>query len=169
MADLKAKSPCDGLLPRTIGTVEMTEVLPDGIWGVAALAGSSIGLPKAGRTQRTDGAVWHWTGPGQALVFGKTPEVVGAAVTDQSDAWAVVEVRGVDSLDVLARLVPIDLSPQVFKRGHTARTFVGHMTASVTRTGADSFQVMVMRSMAGTLVHELSEAATRVKGRCALN
>jgi len=69
----------------------------------------------------------------------------------------------------LARLTPIDLRKTTFKRGHTARTLIGHMTGSITCVGADAFEVMVMRSMAHTLVHELSQAAENVTARSSLN
>lgn len=105
-------------------------------------------------------------GPEQALVIGVLPDLSGlAAVTEQADAWAVLHLTGPSVVDVLARLVPIDLRPATFKKGHTARTLVGHMTASITRVNGDTFEVMVMRSMADTLAHELSEAAKGVAAR----
>jgi len=39
------------------------------------------------------------------------------------------------------------------------------MMASVTKTGADSFQIMVFRSMAKTLVHDLTTAMGNVNAR----
>jgi sarcosine oxidase subunit gamma len=88
------------------------------------------------------------------------PDLNGqAAITDQTDAWAVVRISGAGVEDVLARLVPIDLCAKTFRKGHTARTLIGHMTGSVTRLGPNSFEIMVMRSMASTLVHELETAA----------
>jgi len=37
------------------------------------------------------------------------------AVVDQSDGWAALRVTGAGAVDVLARLVPVDLRPQVFR------------------------------------------------------
>jgi sarcosine oxidase subunit gamma len=59
----------------------------------------------------------------------------------------------------------VDLRPQVFKRGHTLRTELKHMMASITRIGAQSFQIMVFRSMARTLVHDLKTAMEAVAAR----
>ncbi|MEL6839146.1 MAG: sarcosine oxidase subunit gamma, partial [Pseudomonadota bacterium] len=64
--------------------------------------------------------------------------------------------------DVLARLVPVDLRLATFKTGHTARTMLGHMSVAISRVGAQSFEIMAMRSMAGTLVHELETAMRSV-------
>jgi sarcosine oxidase subunit gamma len=39
------------------------------------------------------------------------------------------------------------------------------MTASITRTGAESFLILVFRSMAATLVHDLKQAMAAVASR----
>ena len=83
-------------------------------------------------------------------------------MTDQSDGWAVMRLEGAGARDVLARLCPLDLRAPVFKRGHTARSLLGHMNASITRVGVNAFEIMVFRSMANTAVHELNEAMKSV-------
>lgn len=160
MADLIALTPCAGMLPLTIGTVTLSEVVPARLTLIAPFRGRTVaGFPAPNRTTET----MIWIGQGQALVLGDVPQVSeDAAVTDQTDAYAIVHVAGADAVAVLARLVPIDLREQVFLMGQTARTLVGHMMASVTRRDPDGFEVMVMRSMAATLVHDLSQAATGV-------
>ncbi len=109
-----------------------------------------------------------WAGCGQALWIGtRAPDpkrAATAALTDQSDAWTVVRREGAGADDALARLTPLDLREGHFKRGHTARTLVGHMTAQITRT-TKGFEIMVFRSMAGTLVHELHVAMQSVAAR----
>ena len=181
MARLIETTPCAGLLPQTIGRVELTEVLASPVTLVAPFAGQQkavsnalksaigVGFPNPNRTLGTDPRV-VWCGMGQALVIGADcPDLTGlAAVVDQSDAWTMVQIKGSDARDVLARLTPIDLRDSQFKRGHTARTLLGHMTVSITRVGASTYDVMAMRSMAGTLVHDLTEAATGVAGRASL-
>jgi sarcosine oxidase subunit gamma len=87
------------------------------------------------------------------------------ALTDQSDGWTVVQLQGAGAADVLARLTPVDLRHAVFKRGHTARTDLMHMAASITRTNDDAFMIMVFRSMAGTLLHDLQRAMEGVASR----
>jgi len=174
---LIAKSACLGLLPKTIGAVDLTEVEPAVMTMVSPYAGqtkavsaalkSALGItfPAPNRAVGT-GARAIWCGMGQALIVdAPCPELTGAACVDHSDAWAIVRVDGVDAAAVLARLTPIDLRDSSFKRGHTARTLVGHMTASITRLGARSYEVMVMRSMAQTLVHDLSQAAENMAAR----
>ena len=88
-----------------------------------------------------------------------------AALVDQSDAWAVVRLEGEGAEDVLARLVPVDLRLVSFPMGATARSKIGHMSGSVTRVGEDAFWLMVFRSMAETLVHDLKSAMEAVAAR----
>ena len=81
-----------------------------------------------------------------------------AAVTDQTDAWAVIHIEGQGVEDVLARLVPVDLRGPVFKKNHVTKTMLGHMSVTIKRVGSRGFEIMVMRSMAATLVHDLHVA-----------
>ena len=76
-----------------------------------------------------------------------------------------MRLAGADAADVLARLTPIDLRESQFKRGHTARTELAHMMASITRLGPQSYQIMVFRSLANTLVHDLKTAMKSVAAR----
>ncbi len=175
MAKLIAKTPCGDTLPKTIGNVTLSEVLIDHMWSVAPYkrrekaVATALGatLPKPNRFTTKGDMRLIWAGQGVTLVIAdRLPDMTDlAAVSDQSDAWAVVAVEGEDAAEVLARLVPIDLRRATFKTGHTARTMLGHMTATITRTGANRLEVMVMRSMAGTLVHDLTRAATLFAGR----
>ena len=160
MADLIARPPLADLLPVTIGTVTIQEVVHDRLTLIAPFRGRDVAdFPAPNRTTAT----MIWVGQGQALVIGEPPDLGdAAAVTDQSDAYAIAQIAGAAAEDVLARLVPLDLRLPGFAVGHTARTLLGHMTASVTRIGADAFEVMVMRSMAQTLVHDLTRAAKGV-------
>ncbi len=177
MPSLVAKSPCDDLLPVEVGTVRLTERVPEAITWVSPFDGqakavsdalkSAIGaaMPAPNRTTGKSAARVIWCGPGQAMVLGPPVAPGGAAVVDQSDGWAVIVIEGDDARDVLARLTPHDLRDAIFKRGHTARTLLNHMTISLTRTGADRYEILVFRSMAKTAVHELTEAAERVAAR----
>ena len=135
MVDLIAKSPCEGLLPVSFGDVTLREETWDAITSVAPLnvqeaavsdaLKAQIGaeFPKANRMTGKAGARAVFSGRGQALVLGPAlAPIAGAAMTDQSDAWACVTLDGPSARDVLARLVPIDLREGAFKRGHAART-----------------------------------------------
>ena len=177
MVKLIARSPCAGLLPKTIGTVTFTEIDASRMTLVAPFAGQQktvsdalkssigVGFPAPNRSLGTSPRAL-WCGRGQALIVGADfPDLDGAACVDHSDAWAIVRIDGADATALLARLTPIDLRPPTFKRGHTARTLIGHMTGGITRLGVQSFEVMVMRSMAATLMHDLTQAAQNIAAR----
>lgn len=180
MADLVAKTPLDSMGPKTIGTVTVTEVDLGALTSIAPFAGQAKTLgaafkaahgmawPAPLRATGKDGARAIWFGKDMVLLAGPAPDPglgAHAALTDQSDAWSAVQLSGADVEAVLARVVPVDISAANFKRGHTARTQIQHMNGSLTRIGADSFLLMVFRSMAGTLLHDLERAMESVASR----
>lgn len=180
MAELIAKSPCEGLLPVTAGGLTLTEAphvpmtslapyrAQEKALSDALKAAHGMTFPAPNRATGKAGGRAVWTGRGQAMLIGPEPDASlakHAAVTDQSDAWSVVLLEGERGADVLARLCPVDLRPVVFKRGHTLRTDLMHMAASVTRTGAQTLMIMTFRSMAKTLVHDLTTAMAAVAAR----
>lgn len=176
MAELIAKSPCAGLLPRTIGTCTIEEVDLGVLTSVAPYNGGADPLsgphgmpfPAPNRATGDDGARAIWFVRGVALLAGPAPDPAlaeQAALTDQSDAWACVTLTGPDAEDVLARLVPVDMRAGAFEPGHTMRSQLQHINVSITRTGADTFLILGFRAMAGTLVHDLVEALESVAAR----
>lgn len=183
MVKLIAKTPGEGLLPIDVNGLNLSEVVPEAITSVMPYDGqeaaasalltslAGFGLPGPNRATGRDGARAIWSGRGQVLVVGKVVEATlarHAALTDQSDAWAVFSLQGQGVEDVLARLTPLDLNRGVFKRGHAARSLLGHMSAVFLRTGENAFEIMVFRSMARTAVHELETAMKAVAARAAL-
>lgn len=179
MADLKALTPCDGLLPVTCGGVSLSEIDPGRItalmpWpgqerpmSAALKAAHGVALPGPGRVSEAEGVRCLWSGRVQALLLGPRPGPdlsSHGAVIDQSDGWATVGLEGEAAVEVLARLVPVDLRERTFPEGAVARTLCGHVPILVTRRGA-RFEIMAFRSMAATLVHEIADAAEMVDVR----
>jgi heterotetrameric sarcosine oxidase gamma subunit len=178
VANLIARTPFDGLLPLAHGTVEASEVDPGTITSVAPFAGQAaavssalkkaIGceLPPVGAFTESGATRIAWSGLDQWFVMSaEAVSPAGAALTDQSDAWAAVQITGTDARAVLARLMPIDLRPTVFEVSHTARTMLGHMSCLVMRVGDDAYVVLVFRSMAASAAHDLDRAMRMVAAR----
>lgn len=180
MVELTALSACAGLLPVEIGTKRLTEVDLGHLTTIAPFTGQSGALSK--RMKSAHGVEFPapnqaleqgrirviWFGRDMALLCGPKPDAAlatHAALTDQTDAWACVALEGAGSDDVLARLVPVDLRASSFKSGQTVRSQILHMNGCITRTAQDSVMLMVFRSMAGTLVHEVKEAMAAVAAR----
>lgn len=180
MAELHAKSPCDGVLPLKIGPQEAREVDLGRLTSIMPFAGREdaaaqaletahgVGMPAPNRAAGKAGCRAIWFGRGQVMLAGPAPDPAlaeAAALCDQSDAWACVVLEGPGADAVLERLVPVDLRRARFRTGDTARTLIQHMNGSVTRLGADRFLLMVFRSMAATLVHDLKTAMETVAAR----
>ena len=180
MAELILKTPLDSMADVTIGAVTLAEIDLGVLTSIAPYQGQAkaaaaalkaahgMAWPAPLRATGKDGARAIWFGRDMILLAGPAADAGlsdHAALTDQSDAWTAVQVSGAGVEDVLARMVPGDVSAAAFKRGHTARTQVQHMNGSLTRIGADSFVILVFRSMAGTLRHDLERAMASVATR----
>ncbi|WP_322895150.1 MULTISPECIES: sarcosine oxidase subunit gamma [unclassified Yoonia] len=177
MARLIALGPFADLLPVQIGSVTCTDVTRDVLWSVAPYRGQQdavstqmqaqigVGLPDVNRRSIVGDVMCQWIAHDQWLVTAPVALDGLAAVTDQSDGWAELEIAGDQVAAVLARLVPLDLRTHVFAVNHTARSLLGQMPVSITRTGAQAFEIMVMRSMAASLVDALTSAMSGVAAR----
>lgn len=178
MADLIATSAFGDTLPRTFGTTTASEISYPAITSVAPFKGQSQAVSKAlkaqtgttlpgpGESQTSKSARAVWSGLGQCFVLGPAlAPIAGAALTDQTDAWAAIALRGADAAAVLARLVPADLRMGVFGEGAAIRTQLGHMNAVILRNSATDFEILIFRSMAEHAAHELEIAMRSVTAR----
>lgn len=180
MVDLIPKTPMDNIVPMTIGRVTLSELDVGPMTSISPYKGEvkalsgvlkaahGMALPAPNRSTGKAGARAIWFGREQVVLMGISAQddlAKHAALTDQSDGWTIVQLHGAGAADVLARLTPLDLRDSVFKKGHTARSDLMHMASSITRTGDDAFMIMVFRSMAGTLLHDLQRAMEGVASR----
>ena len=172
MVNLIVKTPAEGMLPYIKGAAELSELALGKVTSIAPFKGQGAAVDKALGTplpkiaRSSSNAAWF--SQGQYLMFDvDVPSEIAAlgALTEQGDAWCALELKGDHAEDVLARLIPIDLRQSSFKRGHCARTQLGHMPLHITRTGKAAFRLMSFRSMAGTMVHEISRAMDLLAAR----
>lgn len=121
-------------------------------------------LPAIGKTAATPGGTLLRLAPDQAFVLFQraTPDAVdhvagklGETVylTDQSDVWCALSIEGAGVRDVLARICPLDLHPDVFAIGDVARTVMEHLGAIILRTGAEAFLLLSASSSAQSFQH----------------
>ena len=143
----------------------ITEVLPIGGADVSAAleAAIGVGFPEPGCSAAGEVRI-VWSGREAALVLGASVHVEGALCVDQSDGWAALEMSGAVR-EALARLCPLDLRETSFPPGATARTLLNHVGVSLTRTGPDRWLLLAPRSMAGTVLEEITVAAAMVAAR----
>jgi sarcosine oxidase subunit gamma len=150
-----------------VGPITAIAVFPGGAKAVAkGLKALGLVMPEPSSFAEKKAARIVWTGRDQAFLVGvAAPALEGAAVTDQSDGWAVLAVSGAGASDVLARWVPIDLRLAAFPVGRAIRTQLNHMNVVILRVGDHAFEIMVFRSMARTAWHEIETAMLMVSAR----
>lgn len=173
---LYARDPLDGV-DVTIGEASLAASQPSAIVSIAPFNGQGIavdegvskllevGLPAVGSLNVwTEGKVL-WTGQGMWFVVGDldiarlVAKLDGkAAVTDQTDAWAVFRLTGNDAREVMARLCPLDFSTL---EAQIVRTEFAHMMSIIIPIDG-GFEIMVMRSFVKTAIEHVCGAMTRV-------
>jgi sarcosine oxidase subunit gamma len=120
-----------------------------------------------------DGLGAFWMAQGQWMIAGAdradrdfaaelAQAAPGARVTEQTDAWAAIEITG-DAAS-LGRLLErlVNLPPRATAPGRSTRTLMHHMGVFVIRPAADRLIVLGMRSAARSLWHALATAADRL-------
>ena len=131
-----------------------------------------VALPDGPRRATRGAVTFAGTGPDQWIASAEGAEAAGfavrlrgrigpfAAVADQSDARLVLRLSGAGVRDVLAKGVPVDLHPKVFKPGDVASTLIAYVGVQIDMLdGAPTYQLTAPRSMAGTLWSWLSASA----------
>jgi sarcosine oxidase subunit gamma len=174
--ELIAKSALEGR-SLTLAGLTLAEGDPGPITSIAVFPGQAKAVAKGLKTlgltfpapnsfTEKKGARVVWTGRDQAFLMGvEPPALEGAAVTDQSDGWAMLSLSGGAAVDLLARLVPLDLRLSACPIGSAARSGLNHMNAVILRTGDYAFELLVFRSMARTAWHELEATISMVAAR----
>jgi heterotetrameric sarcosine oxidase gamma subunit len=101
-------------------------------------------------------------GPGEwALVSGdaaQAPAIDGAMVVDQSHGRTLFRLSGPDAIAILMRGVAVDLSGGALPVGAAASMAFGHLSVNLARTADNAFELIVGRSFAESLYHDLRQA-----------
>lgn len=83
-----------------------------------------------------------------------------ASFSDQSDGRTILRIGGVAARRVLAKGVPVDLHPRVFKPGDTAVTLCGHFGVQLWQVDdGPAYDLAVFRSLSEDLWHWLVSAS----------
>ena len=169
MADLTLSpiGPLDAAnLPFETGDIRLSAAPLCEMYSIAPLKGKTLKLPPVGKVSYNGDVKTLWFGQGQWLVIGAAmTETPSAVVTDQSDAWACLELRGPLASDVMSRLCPLDVA--TMEIGQTARTELAHMMASVTPVEG-GFDILLMCSFAVWGAEHIVEAMRSVAGQATL-
>lgn len=183
MTDLTPLTALGTTNPRSLQAGGLTLREDNGL-GLVSLAATGdapapfgIALPGPGAwSEGPHGLGAFWTGRDQWMITGAgradgdfaaavSQAAPDARVTEQTDAWAAIEITG-DAMTLgllLERLV--NLPPRATAPGRSTRTLLHHMGVFVIRPAAERLVVLGMRSAAGSLWHALETAAERLAAR----
>ena len=83
-------------------------------------------------------------------------------LSDQSDSWVTLRVRGDNCLSALERISPIDLHPMAFPVGSVARTSMEHMATIIIHESEGSYLLLSLRSFAHSFLHAVTTSIKNV-------
>ncbi|PRY80291.1 sarcosine oxidase subunit gamma [Yoonia maritima] len=133
---------------------------------------SGVDLPMPGHANCVGEKGLCWMSPDEMLVLVPYAEVDAALeliaknlkkkhhlAENVSDARALIFVEGEYSRDMIAKLAPVDLHPDVFQPGSFRRTHLGQVAAAFWMRDVDTFEVICFRSVADYAFNLLETSA----------
>ncbi|GHF45064.1 sarcosine oxidase subunit gamma [Seohaeicola zhoushanensis] len=140
----------------------------------AALAGSGCAVPGERKAVVSDKGALLWMSPDELLVLCPYDEVgarvaamtkalgkAHALAVNVSDARAVLRLSGPKAREVLAKLSPVDLSPEAFGVGDLRRSRIAQVAAAYWLEDEESFRIICFRSVAEYVFGVLKVAAAK--------
>lgn len=129
-----------------------------GIFSVLAFKGQADAVYAA--LKALPGVSPRKVGPGEWLVVtlekgSGLGEIAGAMVVDQSHGRTHFRLRGPHALRILMKGVGVDLAGGALPVGESAMMAFQHLTVNLARSGDDAFELIVLRSFAESLYHDL--------------
>ncbi|TMM54243.1 sarcosine oxidase subunit gamma [Sulfitobacter sabulilitoris] len=165
------------------GLVRITELGPRGMITLrgdlassaikkAATKGTDLSLPGPGQAVLSGDDGVAWMSPDELLVMCAYDDVQArlarmtkatqgkhALAVNVSDARAVIEVSGTRAREVVAKLAPVDLSPDAFTPGMFRRTRMAQVAAAFWMHDDTTFRIICFRSQARYVFDLLKVAA----------
>lgn len=121
---------------------------------------AALGADRPHAVRRVGPGNWLVVGPQRlpaAAVRSIAESLTGLAhVCDQSHGRVPLLIEGPQAATVLNRGAGLDLSVQAFPVGASAQTLFGGIGLTLTRTAPERFELLVLRSYAGSLWDELA-------------
>ncbi|WP_413203920.1 sarcosine oxidase subunit gamma [Rhodospirillum sp. A1_3_36] len=188
MSDLTPLTALGGAEPArlTLGALTLTEnadlalaslaLRRDSIVGSGRPAPLGLDLPDPGGWVGLQGVGAFWTSPGQWMI--EAEEAAGGdfaalvktaapdcSVTEQTDAWVAFEVTSSQGAGPLVGLLEklANLDADLFGPGQATRTAIEHMSCYIIRRAEDRLAILGMRTLANSLWHTLTQAASRLQ------
>ncbi len=110
-----------------------------------------------GRMLLKTGAEQYWIIAPEAVNIDIAPQT--GAVTSLSHSRTRLFIEGPQAAAVLAKGVPLDFHPDVFRVDHFALTGIHHTPVLIHRSGQDRYEIYALRTYALTVWEWLTDAA----------
>ena len=168
-------------LVATVGPLTITERADVALASVAARRGQDLtsparaaGVPLPGPLRHAEGETYgaFWVAPEMWFVtapFASHEDIAGhmqavfgaaASVTEQTDAWVILDLAAKDLAAVLERLCNVDF--RAAPADHATRTVIDHLGVYLIKQGPGAARILGPRSSAESLVHALKVAAAAI-------
>jgi heterotetrameric sarcosine oxidase gamma subunit len=111
----------------------------------------------------------RFSAPGEWMVVSgvQTPDLLHQALSallgetayciDQSHGRMLLRLSGPNARAILAKGVGIDLHASAFAIGQSTNVLCGHISINLSLVGENQFEIIVMRSFAESLLHDLRQ------------
>jgi len=139
----------------------------------AASKAAGVNLPDTRMCSTEADSGIAWMAPDELLIMGPYADVANrleqidkavakhhALAVNVSDARAVFQVSGPQCRAVMAKLAPVDLSPENFTPGMFRRTRLAQAAAAFWMPDAETFQIICFRSV-GQYMYDLLKVAAQ--------
>lgn len=140
----------------------------------AVKAASGVALPGPGQARVSGDGGLCWMSPDEVLIlcpYDAVDETLAkmhiglakahALAVDVSDARAVFRVSGENAREVMAKLAPVDFSPEAFGPGTFRRSRMAQVAAAFWMSDEKTFQIVCFRSQAQYVFDLLRGAAQK--------
>ena len=140
----------------------------------AAIGTTGAAIPDVRRVTRGKAGLAAWMSPDEMLIlcdYSAVNDVVAkltakldgehALAVNVSDARAVFRIEGQGAREVLAKLAPVDLSPEAFKSDDFRRSRIAQVAAAFWLNEDGSFELVCFRSVAQYVFDVLSVSAEK--------
>ena len=177
MVDLRARTALGAHEPAvvTVGPLTVTERFDVALASVARRQGrdlavaAGVPLPGPGRYQPGTPYSAFWVTPDMWFVeapFASHEDIAAllkaifgdaASVTEQTDAWVILDLAAPDLAPVLERLCNVDF--RAVPDGHATRTVIDHLGCYLVKHGPGAARLYAPRSSAASLLHAVEVAS----------
>ena len=86
------------------------------------------------------------------------------AIVDLTHVRGSIRVSGAKARELVMRLSPLDVTPDMFPVGSAARTLVAGITTEIVHDAADTYLLITSRSFAGSLWQAIAFATGEWSG-----